>query len=79
MLGSVDRGDRANYGASPGDRDHREPYLYAGPWREQEGALWNAVAFVGAELTYAELLGASDQLQAGLGFLRERFEALRRG
>lgn len=76
VLGAEDRGSRANYGASPGDREHREPYLYVGPWREQEGALWNAVAFSGAELAYAELLGADDQLAAGLDFMRERFESL---
>ncbi len=28
----ADEARRANYGASPGDDDHPEPYLYVGPW-----------------------------------------------
>ena len=39
-------GRRANYGASPGDEQHPEPYLYVGPWQDQGGGeLWNATAF----------------------------------
>jgi hypothetical protein len=30
--GAEAAGLRANYGASPGDDDHPEPYLYLGPW-----------------------------------------------
>ncbi len=30
-------GRRANYGASPGDEQHAEPYLYVGPWQDQGG------------------------------------------
>ena len=49
-------GRRANYGASPGDGDHSQPYIYVGPWRPQTaGGLWNATGFAGAELGYAEL------------------------
>lgn len=32
---------RVNYGASPGDADHDEPYLYVGPWEPRNGSFWN--------------------------------------
>lgn len=77
-LGSEPAGQRANYGASPGDDDHLEPYLYVGPWDQStEGELWNATAFVGAELLYADLLAADDQIDAALEFMAERVPALR--
>jgi len=67
----------ANYGFSPGDEHHAEPYAYVGPWTAPpEGALWNATGFAGAELTYAELLAAADQRQAALDFLTTRRDAL---
>ena len=76
-LGSDAQGQRANYGASPGDEDHDEPYLYVGPWSaEVSGELWNARAFKGAELTYSELLEAPDQRRAALSFMYERCRAL---
>jgi hypothetical protein len=79
-LGSEAAGQRANFGASPGDAQHDEPYLYVGPWTaEVAGELWNATGFPGAELSYSELLEAGDQRQAALGFMRERFQALREG
>jgi hypothetical protein len=33
--------DEVNYGGSPGDADHPEPYLYIGPWAVPEGPIWN--------------------------------------
>jgi hypothetical protein len=76
-LGSERRGERANYGASPGDEDHSEPYLYVGPWTaEVSGELWNATGFKGAELTYSELLEASDQRRAAFDFMHQRLHAL---
>jgi hypothetical protein len=72
-IGSEEAGARANYGFSPGDDDHPEPYLYVGPWTPPESdELWNATSFPGAELGYAELLAADDQRQAALDFLRVR-------
>lgn len=79
VIGSESEGRRANYGASPGDDDHPEPYLYVGPWEPREGELWNATAFSGAELGYAELLAAGDQLGAALGFFGERLADLAAG
>ncbi len=68
---------RANYGFSPGDEHHPEPYAYVGPWTaEISGELWQATGFRGAELTYAELLAAPDQRAAALAFFTTRREAL---
>ncbi len=75
--GDEGAGKRANYGASPGDENHPEPYLYVGPWTaEVQGELWNGSGFRGSELRYAELLAAEDQRAAALEFLRTRFDAL---
>jgi hypothetical protein len=71
--GSEGDGRRANYGASPGDETHPEPYLYVGPWTaEVSGPLWNAGGFNGAELGYAELLTADDPAAAALEFFESR-------
>ncbi len=78
-LGSEAAGQRAGYGASPGDAEHPEPYLYVGPWTARpEGSLWNATAFAGAELAYSELLGPSDPVARGVEFFGARLEALTR-
>jgi hypothetical protein len=78
---AVELGDgetRANFGASPGDENHDEPYLYVGPFDTglASGELWNATGFPGAELGYSELLAADDQRRAALDFMRERYRAL---
>ena len=66
-----------NYGASPGDEGHDEPYLYVGPWdAPPEGPLWNAVGFPGAEMAYADLLAADDRRGTALEFFRKRRDAL---
>jgi hypothetical protein len=70
---------RANYGLSPGDPDHDEPYLYVGPWNtEVEGDLWNGSGFAGAELTWSDLAAADDRRAAALEFFKTRMQALRR-
>lgn len=71
-------GLRANYGASPGDEQHAEPYLYVGPWTaEPQGELWNASAFNGAEVGYADLADGGDPGAAALAFFAARHRALR--
>ena len=70
-------GKRANYGASPGDDDHAEPYVYVGPWSAStDGDLWNATAFHGAELGYAELCAAKEPVAAAAEFMRVRHQVL---
>ncbi|MEJ8279475.1 hypothetical protein [Pseudonocardia spirodelae] len=34
--------DEVNYGVSPGDAGHPEPYAYVGPWAPRSGPFWNA-------------------------------------
>jgi len=76
-LGDEAGGKRATYGASPGDDEHAEPYLYVATWAAPpEGPLWNATAFPGAELSYSELLAAEDRRAAAHDFYRERVAAL---
>ena len=77
-LGDDAAGKRANFGGSPGDGDHDEPYLYVGPFDTAlaAGKLWNAISFAGAELSYSELLAAEDQRRVALEFFAERYRAL---
>jgi hypothetical protein len=80
-IGSEGAGARANYGASPGDAEHDEPYLYVGPWSGTEGLeeLFAATAFPGAEIGYTELVRCSDgyaQREVALDFFTRRLEAL---
>jgi hypothetical protein len=79
-LGAEQAGKRAGYGASPGDEQHPEPYLYVTPWAElPDGELWQATAFRGAELPYAALLQApsgAEQRELALGFFGARLAAL---
>lgn len=67
----VDESRRANYGASPGDDGHPEPYMYVGPWTTPAAdAFWNAATFNGAVLPLAQLVGEKDPTEVGLRFLR---------
>lgn len=76
-LGSEADRVRANYGFSPGDEGHGEPYLYVGPWSAAvDGELWNAQGFVGAELAYSQLVAAEDQVAAATEFFAVRRDAL---
>jgi len=62
---------RANYGASPGDGGHPEPYLYVGPWGTPAAdEFWNATHFNGAVLALSTILAAADPSEAALQFLR---------
>ena len=77
-LGSDQDGRRAGYGASPGDDEHREPYLYVVPWGEvPSGPRWHARGFAGAELGYGELLAATDQRAIALQFFGACLDELR--
>jgi hypothetical protein len=33
--------EKVNFGASPGDAEHPEPYLYVGPFERRAGPFWN--------------------------------------
>jgi len=71
-IGDQDRGHRASIGASPGDHNEDEPYLYVGPWGAvPDNDYWNAEGFTGAVLSYADLIAADDQRAAALAFYRK--------
>ena len=60
---------RANYGVSPGDAGHPEPYLYVGPWDDKPpDPFWNEP--FGASLPYADLVAAPNASEAALAFFR---------
>jgi hypothetical protein len=70
-FGDETRGQRATFGASPGDDSSPEPYLYIGPWAgTTDDPFWNADAFPGAVLPYDDLVASSDQRQRALRFFR---------
>lgn len=67
----ADEARRANYGASPGDEGHPEPYLYVGPWgTTAANDYWNAAHFNGAVFSLSQLLAAADPSASALQFLR---------
>ena len=51
-LGSEPAGQRATFGASPGDESHDEPYLYVSPWTADlpPASSGTRTGFEGAEL-----------------------------
>jgi hypothetical protein len=67
----ADESLRANYGASPGDDGHPEPYLYIGPWSTPTtDEFWNAAHFQGALMPISALTTAADQAAMALHFYR---------
>ena len=76
-MGDEAAGQRANYGFSPGDDGHDEPYAYVSPWTaDVSGDLWRATGFRGAERNYSELLAEADQRAAALNFFTTRSDAV---
>ncbi|MEP7111849.1 MAG: hypothetical protein ABI862_01165 [Ilumatobacteraceae bacterium] len=60
---------RANYGASPGDDAHPEPYLYVGPWQTSRAdPFWNASSFNGAVLPLSFLVDSASSVDTGMQF-----------
>lgn len=80
---SVDLGDeqadaRGTFGASPGDDDHPDPYLYVTHWADvAPDPYWNEEHFPGARLSATALADAPDQRQVALTFLRRGRDLLR--
>lgn len=77
-LGDNELGQRASYGASPGDAANPEPYLYVAPWTDvdRSNGYWNNESFNGASMGYEELMTAGDQVESGLQFLLEGYRIL---
>jgi len=65
---------RANYGVSPGDEAHAEPYAYVGPWEAPGDGdpFWNASAFPGAEAPVESVEQVLAFFRAGQERLRAR-------
>jgi len=77
-LGVEADGSRGTFGASPGDADHPEPYLYVTHWAEvPDDPYWNDAAFPGASLPLATLVAADDQRETALEFFRRGSDRLR--
>lgn len=72
-VGAEGHGQRASYGASPGDAAHAEPYIYVSAWGEidRSNRYWNDRAFNGASLGYQLLLDEVDPVTTALVFLLE--------
>lgn len=65
------RGTRGTFGASPGDAEHREPYLYVTRWSDvPDDAYWNDTAFAGASLPYSVAAAATSPRGTMLDFCR---------
>jgi len=77
-MGSEDLGQRASFGASPGDAGHLEPYLYVAAWSEidRSDPYWNDRHFTGASLPYTALLEAEDQTRVALDFFLAGYRIL---
>jgi len=80
-LGDEARGERGTFGASPGDDEHPEPYLYVTHWSEvQDDDFWNDDAFAGASAGYAMIAAADEPATAANDFFaRGRAALLNRG
>jgi hypothetical protein len=61
--------EEVNLGASPGDAQHPEPYLYVGPWQAVDGEPWNEPW--GMSLSRSEDLSVDDAVE----FLEAGFAA----
>jgi hypothetical protein len=68
-LGDEARGERGTFGASPGDDQHGEPYLYVTHWADvPDDEYWNDTSFRGASLAYADVARADDAAVAAREF-----------
>jgi hypothetical protein len=80
-MGDFGLGQRASYGASPGDPHHPEPYVYVSSRSEvdRSNAYWNASTFNGASLHYQEIMDTTDPTGRALEFLLEGYRILHGG
>lgn len=58
-FGDEAAGRRATYGASPGDAEHPEPYVYVSPWTPHSESFWNEGSF--ASMGFRALAEDDDQ------------------
>jgi len=79
-MGREAEGRRASYGASPGDTNHLEPYLYVSAWSEIDRSepYWNDRHFNGSSLPFVELAESNDPIRMGLEFFLHGYGLLQR-
>lgn len=71
-VGDEAAGLRGGYGASPGDVNSSEPYIYATVWAgPPDDAFSNAEGFRGAWMRHSELLASGDPRAAAIGFFHD--------
>ncbi len=76
-VGSAEAGQRASYGASPGDAAHDQPYLYVAPWAARPDHDWfDDHAFGGASLSHGDLVASDDPFATAVAFLRHGHDLL---
>jgi hypothetical protein len=76
-LGDEALGTRGTFGASPGDDEHPEPYLYVTHWADvPDDPYWNDSNFAGASLDYSTLQTDADPRAAALDFYCRGLEVL---
>lgn len=80
-LGAEERGQRASFGASPGDHSSDQPYIYVSAWSpiDRSEAFWNSDSFNGASLSHSELRTSEDPATTALEFLLEGYRVLHAG
>ena len=80
-MGDSDLGQRASFGASPGDGIHPEPYLYVAAWSDidRSNEFWNEDSFNGASLTYRDLIAGADPHGRAMEFLVDGYRVLHTG
>jgi len=77
-LGNEQADARGTFGASPGDDDIPDPYLYVTHWADvAPDPYWNEERFKGAALTVTALTGAPDQREVALTFFRRGLDLQR--
>jgi hypothetical protein len=77
-MGDSDKGQRASFGASPGDKGHPEPYLYVASWSDidRSNVFWNDDSFNGGNLTYQEIIASADPHDRAVEFLVDGYRIL---
>ena len=77
-----DEDHRASYGASPGDHNIDEPYLYVSAWwpdkigLDKADPFWNAPKFVGSMLKLSDFPADADPIDVAANFWRESRDKL---
>jgi hypothetical protein len=73
-FGDEGTGRRATYGASPGDAEHPEPYVYVSPWTPHSESFWNEGSF--AAMPFAAFADRPDQRGAASDFFARAWAEL---